>query len=65
MITSKKPVKLVLPPSTKPEEYKGAWTHKGKQYIRDGLSVKNMNGNFEGIYDPETNTIDTEAFLEL
>ena len=41
--------------------YKGTWTHDGVEYDRDDCAIYSTDGDWVGLYNPVTNTIDRFA----
>ena len=41
--------------------YKGTWTHDGVEYDRDDCAIYSTDGDWVGLYNPVTNTIDRDA----
>ena len=41
--------------------YKGTWNHEGVDYDRDDCAIYSQDGEWVGLYNPVTNTIDRDA----
>jgi hypothetical protein len=53
-------VKKAEPKKTK-KAFKGKWSFEGVEYERDNNLVYTLDGTWVGLYDVESNTIDTDA----
>ena len=59
-VKPKAEVKKAEPKKTK-KTFKGKWSFEGVEYERDNNLVYTLDGTWVGLYDVESNTIDTDA----